>query len=342
MSYKVQELTVLIIDSQPSVIGIIRGVLQMFGIQKIHSATTQEQGLRDAEELRPDLMIVDWEIANSTGVEFTKVFRQSSPNPYVPIIFMTSFTSKNKVVEARDAGITEFLAKPFTAEKLYKRIEEIVENPRLFIVAPEFLGPDRRRRRKDEYQGTDKRNPQNERKTQNVPRGEHSIFKNRTKVRDATIVTLPNILKQKLGHGGIEASVRLGAQDFIDNNTIDFQPLAKSLLHILATAIEKSQKNQLTGEEAINAMLYPAAQLQAQGSLFRYPFVSDIASVLVNFLETVEALDGDVLNVVCVHRDVISYILKNSRAKNTTPHDQQLQNSLIDACRRYYTIKNLL
>jgi len=342
MSYKVQELTILIVDSQPPVIELIRSVLQMFGIKKIHSATTKERGLHDAEEIRPDLMIVDWEIVNSTGVEFTKSFRQSSPNPYVPIIFMTSFTSKKKVVEARDAGITEFLAKPFTAEKLYKRIEAIVENPRLFVIAPEYLGPDRRRKRKDEHPGPEKRLPQNERKTQSVPRGEHSIFKNRTKVRDATIVTLPNTLKQKLGVGGIEASIRSSAQDFINNNNVDFQPLGKALLHTLTDAIEKSKKRELKGEEAINAMLYPAAQLQSQGSLFRYPFVSEIAAVLVSFLETVEALDGDVLDVACVHRDVFAYILKNNRAKNSSPHDQRLHSSLIDACKRYYKIKDLL
>ena len=67
------------------------------------------------------------------------------------------FSSEKRVRMARDSGVTEFLKKPFTAESLYKRIEEIIERPRQFVRADSYIGPDRRRNKKLEYQGPERR-----------------------------------------------------------------------------------------------------------------------------------------------------------------------------------------
>ena len=54
---------------------------------------------------------------------------------------------------ARDAGVTEFLAKPITADNLFSRIAEIVERPRAFVRCDSYFGPDRRRRQAEDYTG---------------------------------------------------------------------------------------------------------------------------------------------------------------------------------------------
>ena len=54
---------------------------------------------------------------------------------------------------ARDAGVTEFLAKPITAHNLFARIAEIVERPRAFVRCDNYFGPDRRRHQNDDYPG---------------------------------------------------------------------------------------------------------------------------------------------------------------------------------------------
>lgn len=157
MAYQFKNITVLIVDRESAVIDLVKGVLQMFGVKTIISSTDGRSGLSLFERNAPDLMIIDWDLDSMDGLEFTKTVRASSSNPYVPIIFMTSLSSSKRVAEARDSGITEFLRKPFTAESLYKRIEAIVERPRPFVKAPDFFGPDRRRRSKEPYQGVDKR-----------------------------------------------------------------------------------------------------------------------------------------------------------------------------------------
>jgi DNA-binding response OmpR family regulator len=78
---------------------------------------------------------------------------EHSPNPFVPIIMITGHTEKYRVEAARDAGVTEFLAKPITAQNLFARIAEIVERPRAFVRCDNYFGPDRRRHAQDDYAG---------------------------------------------------------------------------------------------------------------------------------------------------------------------------------------------
>ena len=74
-----------------------------------------------------------------------------------PIIMVTGHTEKARVTAARDAGITEFLAKPISAKGLYQRILNVVANPRPFIKTKTYFGPDRRRNVNANYVGPERR-----------------------------------------------------------------------------------------------------------------------------------------------------------------------------------------
>ena len=81
----------------------------------------------------------------------------ANANPFVPIIMLTGHTEKDRVTAARDAGITEFLAKPISAKALYQRIVNVVANPRPFIKTKTYFGPDRRRNVNPNYIGPERR-----------------------------------------------------------------------------------------------------------------------------------------------------------------------------------------
>jgi DNA-binding response OmpR family regulator len=82
------------------------------------------------------------------GIEFVRKIRRApeSPNRCVPILMVTGHTERSRIEAGRDAGVTEFLAKPFTAQSLVGRIAKLVERPRLFVQCEAYFGPDRRRR----------------------------------------------------------------------------------------------------------------------------------------------------------------------------------------------------
>jgi DNA-binding response OmpR family regulator len=81
----------------------------------------------------------------------------ANSNPYVSIIMLTGHSEKQRVMAARDAGVTEFLAKPISAKGLYERIVNVVANPRPFIKTKAYFGPDRRRNVNANYAGPERR-----------------------------------------------------------------------------------------------------------------------------------------------------------------------------------------
>jgi DNA-binding response OmpR family regulator len=107
----------------------------------------------------PDIVITDWAMPIFDGLELAQMIRQpdGNGNPYAPIIMLTGHSEKRRVTLARDAGVTEFLAKPISAKGLYQRIMNVVTNPRPFIKTKNYFGPDRRRNTNTSYVGPERR-----------------------------------------------------------------------------------------------------------------------------------------------------------------------------------------
>ncbi len=155
MTYSFASTKILIAEDSKPMLYLLKSVLQSFGVGNIITALDGEEAFAKLCQTNPDLVITDWMMQPCDGVELSRKIRNNpkSPNQYVPIILMTGFTEKKRVISARDAGITEFLAKPFNARDLYKRIYRIIEHPRQFIRCENFFGPDRRRKNSSEYKG---------------------------------------------------------------------------------------------------------------------------------------------------------------------------------------------
>src|SRR3546814_4837598 len=92
------------------------------------------------------------------GIGFVEWVRKNpaAKNVFVPIIMVTAQSEEWKVMKARDAGVTEFLVKPFSAKTMARRITVVVENPRQFVRTDEFFGPDRRRHVISNYTGQER------------------------------------------------------------------------------------------------------------------------------------------------------------------------------------------
>ncbi len=163
MSFDLSTLKILLIDDAPTIRRLIQQLLRNFGIGEILVAPNVQQGMQLIELESPDIVIVDWELDDSqSGLDLIRMIRvpESTPDPYLPIIMLTGHSEKAKIVEARDAGITEFLAKPISPRGLYARIMSVIENPRSFIHTPDYFGPDRRRRNDKNYTGPERRRPE--------------------------------------------------------------------------------------------------------------------------------------------------------------------------------------
>lgn len=159
MPYILDRVKILVVDDMQPMLSLIKSVLTIYGFKEIFTASNGEEAYDLVCRHDPDLILTDWVMEPMDGLEFTKMVRRNplSPNPYVPILMMTGFSSRLRVEGSRDAGITEFLVKPFSSRDLCARIVQIIEKPRQFVDAVEFFGPDRRRRDDSEYDGDRKR-----------------------------------------------------------------------------------------------------------------------------------------------------------------------------------------
>lgn len=146
---------ILLIDDNPHMRAIASAVLKSAGIRKVLEAGDGGAGLQMLRDHAVDLALVDYKMFPLDGVEFTRLVRNSpdSPNPYLPIIMMTGHSGKERVYEARDAGVTEFLAKPITAKAVLDRIQSVIWKPRPFVKTEGYFGPDRRRAAPAHFRG---------------------------------------------------------------------------------------------------------------------------------------------------------------------------------------------
>src|SRR3546814_5756683 len=96
------------------------------------------------------------------GIAFTRRLRthKTSPSPHIPVILLTAHTDRTTVIEARDAGVNAFVAKPVSIDEMRRKIELVVRDPRRFIRSEDYVGPDRRRRDVPLAGRRDRRKPQ--------------------------------------------------------------------------------------------------------------------------------------------------------------------------------------
>lgn len=153
------KVSVLTVDDDPQIARLVKAALNIFGFGNIHSEYSAESALEVLRTQPFHFIISDWQMKGMSGIEFVTHVRrsQNSPNRFIPIIMLTGKASRDDVQIARDAGVTEFIAKPFSIKELKRKIIEVIQNPRPFIVTKNYIGPDRRRKNTPLPEGMDER-----------------------------------------------------------------------------------------------------------------------------------------------------------------------------------------
>ncbi|MFP4518435.1 MAG: response regulator [Oceanicaulis sp.] len=152
------KLRIAVVDDNAAMRGIVRTVLASLGCDNVYEASDAESALSVLRAQPIDIIILDWKMKPVDGLDLVKTIRnpELSPNPFLPIIMLTAYGEPSKVRQARDAGVTEFMIKPFSAEALYRRLAVIINRPRPFVRTKAFFGPDRRRLEVS-YEGPERR-----------------------------------------------------------------------------------------------------------------------------------------------------------------------------------------
>ena len=138
----------LIVDQNKLSTQLLRDILAMLDVTRIRSVTSVKRAQNALRQDLCDIVITEYHMEPETGIDLIDWIRNGfdSPDRMIPIIMLTANSEEEYVVHARDRGVTEFLAKPFNVDGLYRRLVSVIARPRAFVNADSYFGPDRRRR----------------------------------------------------------------------------------------------------------------------------------------------------------------------------------------------------
>ncbi len=145
-----------------------------------------------------------------------------------------------------------------------------------------------------------------------------------------------NRFKQKVGTGGIDEKLLDTAQTLIEETKIDFSEYAFGYLETLDKIIKQAKENNENESETINKLIRPIMQLKANGGMFKYHLVTEIADIILNFLEELKKLDSDAYKVIEVHKKALKVIISNRLTGDGGKEGYELAQELDKACKRYH------
>ena len=116
---------VLVVDDSAVMRQIIKKNLKELGFGELSEAENGAAGLKKAGEEPVDLIVSDWNMPNMTGLEFLKAVRADADLKGIAFIMVTSEADKEKIMEAVQAGVNQYIVKPFNAIQLEEKIKAI-------------------------------------------------------------------------------------------------------------------------------------------------------------------------------------------------------------------------
>lgn len=285
------------------------------GLDDIALTASGEEAFRVIIETEPDFVITDWRMPGGSGIELIRRVRTApdSPDHFLPIVMLSGYANREQVVEARDAGVTDYLVKPITAKTLLTRLVAVIENPRPFISAPNFFGPNRRTKSDPDYDGPDNRAVE----PAETPIETLALAVDEDAVLDFAddtgprLYRPPNRLRKKLGKldgpvpelliARIEAGIAELKQRYISWANAD--------LTALYGALDAARTHLGNRREHIGQLHEIAHNMRGQAGTFDYPLITDIGSSLCSLVEKAVNFGDNELEAVALHVQAIHTVI---------------------------------
>ncbi len=285
LSSPLKNYRILIVDADVELSGVLKNMLSEMGFVHLHSCRSGREAINLLRNTPFDFLITEWNTQHINGLELLKHIRRSpeSPNCTIPVIMLTGRAEVADVRMARDYGINEYVVKPFSARTIYSRLERIIEQPRGFVVAKGFVGPDRRAHMKPADEIEEKR----EIKPLPKPLPKNIVAELASDI-DVPKFWLPDFsLKLKLGKNMklgdfITPSVLNNAQAAIDSITNDSLQWIKDNLNELKQ-LNAEMKSDNCPEDITASIADVALLVNSRAGTFGYSRASEIAYALYLF-----------------------------------------------------------
>ncbi|MDH4228407.1 MAG: chemotaxis response regulator CheY [Nitrospirota bacterium] len=116
----------LVVDDFSTMRRIVRNILKQIGYTDVEEAENGKDALDKLKASHYDFIISDWNMPTMTGLELLKAVREDSGLKGTPFLMVTAESKQENVVEAIQAGVSNYIVKPFTADVLKGKIDKIL------------------------------------------------------------------------------------------------------------------------------------------------------------------------------------------------------------------------
>jgi two-component system phosphate regulon response regulator PhoB len=120
---------ILIVDDEPAIRDMVAFALRKGDYEPVHAADAREAASAIAERI-PDLILLDWMLPGTSGLELARRWRRDELTRDVPIIMLTARGEENDRVSGLESGIDDYVVKPFSARELLARIKAVLRRSR--------------------------------------------------------------------------------------------------------------------------------------------------------------------------------------------------------------------
>lgn len=121
-----EDLNILIVDDSPTMRRIIKNTLERIGYKNSIDASNGKEAIDLLEENPINFVITDWNMPEMNGLEFVTELRSKSEYKDLPIMMITTRGMKDDVLQAVQAGVNNYIVKPFTPETLEEKINKLI------------------------------------------------------------------------------------------------------------------------------------------------------------------------------------------------------------------------
>ena len=329
----------------------LEDLLRYFKVEQIKTARDGEEAIAFLKEMSrshhpgPDIIISDLIMSPINGQLLLRWVRtaKESPNRFVPFIMVSGAADREYVASARDLGVSEFLAKPFSVNSVYAHIAQVVHRPRPFIATQEYFGPDRRRIAGSRPVGGKNRRRDSDDHVTIVYSAE-KVTKAKN-ISDVWCFQLPNALKEKAGGGTgaempqIPADILEQAEQSLERAVLDFTTWAKEYLQNLGSLCDEARDHEVKRLSKFAEINNLAHELRGQGGTFGYPLISVFGKMLYDSTHEGCPLTDNQVEIVKAHIDAMRAVIRDKVAGDGGQIGKELLASLKQAIQRYEVVE---
>lgn len=348
--YDFSRLSVLVIEDSAFMRSVFINVLHALGVERIVTAENGEQAIKIMRPVSPaqssmvgmtgiDIALCDYFMPTVDGSMFLRWLRRSdkSPDRFLPTIMVSAAADRDVLFTARDAGVDEFLAKPFSVEQLTQRLIAVIEHPRPYIYMPRYFGPDRRRRSKPV---ASERRVLSENDIETVYSGKDmSALKNSSKT--VWEFRIPRNLKSKLSGGSSSSDPPFDpdlikvVETKISDMEGDYADWVEKSIEELVQAHHRALEEPERGLTHLSAINEIAHELRGQGGMFGYPLMTQFGKSLYDVTGEDAQISSALLDLIDAHIDLIKAVTHQKVKGNGGTIGQQLLESLTEAKKKF-------